>query len=256
MRPTARANRLPAPASAMALPRLTGAPKRRSYNQSGVASRRTVTAKRLELAIREDELTEGFQFFRTGQKLDRHAIVSLERDALASLICQADETGRGRGIIPLNGHKYVIGRNHRSEAICLVWKGAAKSEVTPEILKAAAAEVSAIGLKRPFRVYGTFCRIGDTRSWRFCQIPDEILAQMHIADEAVPEGIWPLSSHRRSFPKQFTLWSLAIAGEGTPSRDPRRFGGRLLACARFLLKASLFAPTQRSFLSRPSGLRT
>ena len=144
---------------------------------------RTVTAKRLKLAMQKHGYGDGFQFYKTGQKLDRQAIVTLERDALASLICQADETGRGKGITQLTGHKYIIGRNHRSEAICLVWKGIDNSEVTPDMLKAASKEVSEAGLKRPFRIYGTFCRVGDTQSWKFCQIPDEIVAQMHIADE-------------------------------------------------------------------------
>jgi adenine-specific DNA-methyltransferase len=149
---------------------------------------RTVTAKRLKLAMQKHGYAGGFQFYKTGQKLDRQAIVTLERDALASLICQADETGRGKGITTVAGHKYLIGRNHRAEAICLVWDGANNSEVTPDILKAASKEVSQAGLKRPFRIYGTFCRVGDTQSWKFCQIPDEILAQMHIAEELQSEA--------------------------------------------------------------------
>lgn len=144
---------------------------------------RTVAAKRLKLARQQHAYPEGFQFYKTGRKLDRQAIVTLERDALASLICQTDETGRGRGITAVSGHLYIIGRNHRAEAICLVWQGADKSEVTPNILKAASKEVSQAALKRPFRIYGTFCRVGDTQSWKFCQIPDEILSQMHIAEE-------------------------------------------------------------------------
>ena len=151
--------------------------------RSGDKFCRTVAAKRLKLAIQKHAYPEGFQFYRTGRKLDRSAIITLERDALASLICQADETGRGRGIAAVSGYKYIIGRNHRAEAICLVWHGADKSEVTPNILKAASKEVSQAGLKRPFRIYGTFCRVGDTQSWKFCQIPDEILSQMHIAEE-------------------------------------------------------------------------
>ena len=43
-------------------------------------------------------------------------------------------------------------------------------------------EVTAAGLKLPFRIYGPSCRIANTASWRFCQIPDEILAQMPLSD--------------------------------------------------------------------------
>jgi adenine-specific DNA-methyltransferase len=143
----------------------------------------------LKLAMQtHDYKTGGFQFLKTGQKLDRQAIISMERDALAGLICQADETGRGKGITALSGHKHIVGKNHRSEAICLVWNGIGDSEVTPELLKAISNEVTAAGLKRPFRVYGTFCRVGDTASWKFCQIPDEIVAQMHIEEEALSEA--------------------------------------------------------------------
>jgi adenine-specific DNA-methyltransferase len=152
---------------------------------------RSLTAKRLKLAIQEHGYNTGFEFLQSGRKLDRQAIVSLERDSLASLICQADETGRGRGITSLSSHKYVIGKNHRAEAICLVWNGVDDSEVTPEHLKKAAKEVSEAGLKRPFRIYGTFCRIGDTASWKFCQIPDEIIAQMQIEDEIKSEVACP-----------------------------------------------------------------
>lgn len=148
---------------------------------------RTLTAERIKRAIELDGYEDGFTFYKTGRKIDREAIVGLERDALASLICQADETGRGTGITRLNGHEYVIGRNQRGQAICLVWKGEADSEVTTEHLRAAAAEVTAAGLKRPFRIYGTFCRVGDTPSWKFCQIPDEILAQMHIQEDLIEE---------------------------------------------------------------------
>lgn len=121
---------------------------------------------------------------KSGQKLDRQAIVSLERDSLAALICQADETGRGRGITPVSGYKYLIGKNGRSEGICLLWNGLSNSEVTTKDLQEASKEVTAAGLKRPFRIYGTFCRIGDTASWKFCQIPDEIVAQMNIEEES------------------------------------------------------------------------
>ena len=154
---------------------------------------RTLTAKRLKLAMQEHGYeTGGFQCMKTGQKLDRQAIVTMERDALAGLICQSDETGRGRGISAVSGYKYIIGKNHRSQAICLLWNGVDDSEVTPAYLKEASKEVSQAGLKRPFRIYGTFCRVGDTASWKFCQIPDEIVAQMHIEEDVYSEAECPV----------------------------------------------------------------
>lgn len=145
---------------------------------------RTLTAERIKRAIAAGKYKRaGFSFHQTGRKLDRKAINSLERDAIIGLICQSDETGRGKGITRVPGYKYVVGKNHRGEAICLVWNGENNSEVTKDDLKKAAAEVTKAELKRPFRIYGTFCRVADTSSWKFCQIPDEILAQMHIQDD-------------------------------------------------------------------------
>jgi adenine-specific DNA-methyltransferase len=143
---------------------------------------RTLTAERVKRCIKEEGYDDGFVFYETGRKLDREAIIGLERDGLANLICQADETGRGRSITRLTGHTYVIGKNPRGEGICLVWKGADQSEVTRADLEAAAKEVTAAALKRPFRIYGTSCKISDSTSWRFCQIPDEIMTQLHIFD--------------------------------------------------------------------------
>jgi len=144
---------------------------------------RTLTAPRLKKVIAKYRYPAGFTFYTTGRRLDRKAIVNLERDALANLICLSDETGRGRSVTRLPGHTYVIGKNPRNEAICLVWEGEDRSEVTNEHLKQASAEVASLGLKKPFRIYGTFCRIADSSSWKFCQIPDEILAQMQLDEE-------------------------------------------------------------------------
>lgn len=148
---------------------------------------RSITAERVKRAIEKYGYNDGFTFFKTGKKIDREAILGLERDALANLICQSDETGRGQGIIRVSGYKYVIGRNHRSEAICLVWNGEKDSEVSKEVLREAAKEVTQAKLKRPFRIYGSFCCVADTPSWKFCQIPDEILAQMHIKEDLEEE---------------------------------------------------------------------
>lgn len=144
---------------------------------------RTLTAERVKRAIKAYDYDGGFTFYTSGRKIDRDAIIDLERDSLVSLICQADETGRGKGITRLNGHKYIVGRNHRNEAICLVWNGESKGEVSKDDLRKAADEVTAAGLKRPFRIYGKFCLVADTASWKFCKIPDEILAQMHIQED-------------------------------------------------------------------------
>lgn len=143
---------------------------------------RTVTAPRLKAAIEKDGHAEGFEFLKTGRRLNRLAIMELEREAIISLIVQTDVTGFGRGIQKLPG-KYVIGKNSRNEAITLCWNGRSNSTVNREVLREMFDEVKAFKLSKPMRVYGTTCTVGESESFRFCQIPDEILAALQLAEE-------------------------------------------------------------------------
>lgn len=143
---------------------------------------RTVTAPRLKAAIDLDGYSEGFEFLTTGRRLNRLAIMELEREAIVSLIAQTDVTGFGRGIQKLAG-KYVIGKNSKNEAITLCWNGRSNSTVDKEVLREMFAEAKALKLNKPMRVYGTTCTVGESESFRFCQIPDEILAALQLAEE-------------------------------------------------------------------------
>ncbi|WP_081444560.1 site-specific DNA-methyltransferase [Anaeromyxobacter dehalogenans] len=141
---------------------------------------RTLIVPRLRKAAKRDDLKCDFRFLKTGRELDRDAILGLERDRIINVICQTDRTGvGGGGIKRVDRGRYVIGHNKRDEAIALVWNGRANSAVTVKIVDEALAEVAKFGLKTPLRIYGTVCRISETRSFTFCQIPDEILASLH-----------------------------------------------------------------------------
>jgi adenine-specific DNA-methyltransferase len=144
---------------------------------------RTLISPRLKKAIKNEELPGGFTFLKTGRELDREAILGLERDRIAHVICQTDRTGTGSGIRTVNGSKYVIGANKRGEAIALCWQGRENSDVTGDVIDAALKEVDRMKLKTPMRIYGTTCRISETRSFTFCQIPDEILAALYFTNE-------------------------------------------------------------------------
>ena len=144
---------------------------------------RTLAAPRIRGAIEIEELPGGFTFEAVGRRLDRNAILELEREAIANLIVQTDATGRGRGITRVAGD-YVIAQNPRQEAICLCWNGRSKSAITRDVLVAMFEEAKMRGLRRPLRVYGSTCDVGETDSFRFCQIPDEILAALQIADSS------------------------------------------------------------------------
>jgi adenine-specific DNA-methyltransferase len=143
---------------------------------------RTLMAPRLKAAIEKEDLPGGFTFETTGKRLNRSAILDLEREAIANLIIHTDVTGRGRGITRIAG-EYVIGQNARQEAICLCWNGRKESAITREVLVAMFDETKARALRRPLRAYGVTCEVGETDSFRFCQIPDEILAALQIDDD-------------------------------------------------------------------------
>lgn len=143
---------------------------------------RTLLAPRLVAAIEQEGLSGGFAFEAKGRRLNRDAILDLEREAIANLIIHTDATGKGRGITRVAGD-YVIGHNARQEAICLCWSGRAKSDITRDVLVAMFEEAKTRGLRRPLRVYGATCDVGESESFRFCQIPDEILAALQIDEE-------------------------------------------------------------------------
>ncbi|HET9394197.1 MAG TPA: site-specific DNA-methyltransferase [Candidatus Rubrimentiphilum sp.] len=149
---------------------------------------KTVIAPRLKQAIIKEDLPGGFSFLRLGEKLNRDAILELEREAIANLIAQTDLTGAGRGIERIAG-AFVIGRNARREAICLFWNGRRDSTVTAEILAKMYSETDALKLKRPIRVYASACMVGETPSFRFCQIPDEIVERLSLDENLAAEEL-------------------------------------------------------------------
>jgi adenine-specific DNA-methyltransferase len=142
---------------------------------------RSLLAPRLRKAIELDELATGFSFLRTGRELDRKAILGLEREKITAVICQTDRSGAGSGIRRINSKRWVVGANARGEGIALVWNGKTGSRVTSKIINEALEETKGLDLKTPLRIYGTTCAVSETRSFRFCQIPDEILASLASA---------------------------------------------------------------------------
>lgn len=144
---------------------------------------RTLTAARLAAAIERESLLGDYTFLETGQRLDRDAILALERAAIANLIVQTDLTGMGRGITPIAGQRYIIGRNSRGEGIALCWAGRHHATVTRQVLHEIFLEAKSIPVMKPLRIYGTTCTVGETQGFRFCQIPDEILAALQLAEE-------------------------------------------------------------------------
>ncbi|WP_217565879.1 site-specific DNA-methyltransferase [Streptomyces sp. GbtcB7] len=143
---------------------------------------RTLVVPRLRRAIEVDGLPGGFTFLATGKQLDRKAILGLERDKIAALICQTDRSGVRTGIRAISGKQWVIGANQRGEALALVWQGPTNSRVDVESINAAIAEAREIGLSAKLQIYGTTCTVSETSAFTFKQIPDEILLNLNLED--------------------------------------------------------------------------
>ncbi|WP_193754827.1 site-specific DNA-methyltransferase [Microbacterium testaceum] len=154
---------------------------------------RTLVAPRLKFAVEKDGFDSGYSFYTTGAQLDREAILNLEKDKITAVICQTDRSGTRSGIRRIDGKKWIIGANQRGEALALVWRGTTNSQVNAEVINEALVEAKGLGLKTPIRIYGTTCNMSETKSFVFCQIPDEILAALQIEDE-MPEVLIDLEA--------------------------------------------------------------
>lgn len=139
----------------------------------------TLTAKRLREARIQEELAGGFTFLRVTRQIDAEGFASFQRHEIVAAIRQADASGRGTGIKPVDG-KWVIGVNHRNEAICLDWEGPDGGMTTAEDLRAMFEEAYRLGLSTPLRVYGDACEVYEDDSFNFLQIPDELLRNLSI----------------------------------------------------------------------------
>jgi adenine-specific DNA-methyltransferase len=138
----------------------------------------SLTAERLRRARQKEDLPGGFSFFRLGEQIDREAFATFQRHTVIEAIRQADASGRGSGIKPVDG-KWVIGTNGRRQAICLGYH-ADGGAVTADDLREMYLEAQELGLARPLRVYGAACEVLESEGFSFFQIPDELLANLSV----------------------------------------------------------------------------
>jgi adenine-specific DNA-methyltransferase len=137
----------------------------------------TLTAERIKRARKAEQLPGGFTFLRVGEQVDRKAFAHFQRKSVIDVILQTDASGRGSVIRPIEG-KWVIGANHRREAVCLAWSGASDLRVTPKKLREMFVEARRKGLSWPLRVYGSVCEVEETDDFIFLRLPDEVLANL------------------------------------------------------------------------------
>jgi adenine-specific DNA-methyltransferase len=138
----------------------------------------TLTAERLRRARTVEGLPGGFSFIRLGEQIDREAFATFQRHTIVEAIRQADATGRGAGIKPIEG-KWVIGSNSRRQAICLAYSPDGEA-MTSAQLREMYIEAQELGLARPLRVYGAACEVLESDGFSFFQIPDELLSNLSV----------------------------------------------------------------------------
>lgn len=138
----------------------------------------TLTAERLRRARTVEGLPGGFSFLRLGEQIDREAFATFQRHTVVEAIRQADASGRGVGIKPIDG-KWVIGANSRRQAICLGYSVDGEA-VTAADLREMFLESDSLGLARPLRVYGSACEVLESDGFSFFQIPEELLANLSV----------------------------------------------------------------------------
>jgi adenine-specific DNA-methyltransferase len=134
----------------------------------------TLTAERLRRARVSEDLPGGFTFQRIGDRIDMDSFARLRRNQVVDAVLQTDASGRGGGIRAIEGAQWVIGRNVRNEAICLLFDSDEHAALTSEILREMYGEANELGLNKPLRVYGTRTEVFASDSFRFFKLPDEV----------------------------------------------------------------------------------
>ena len=163
----------------------------RGTKQYGFAD--TLTAERVRRVIKGDWVkpnkdtkpTGGsFIYIKSGKPISGKYILESKRDDLADIILTSHEGSVA--IEETKKTKYVIGQTNDGRAIALVWdptKGARRGHLTMKNHKAILAEVKKLKLKKPVYIYAAInAGPNGSSSYRFRQIPDEILAALEIAN--------------------------------------------------------------------------
>lgn len=155
----------------------------------------SLTAERVRRVIsgcwasgKRSGLPGGFEFLTSLSekgvplKVGRKAILAWTREQLIDAILQSlDTTGKSDCKVSSPGG-YVIGRTRKGNAVALVWDGV--NEVDDAKLDDILSEAEQLNLKTPVFIYTKHNRARyDENDWRFCPIPDRILASLGVTNE-------------------------------------------------------------------------
>jgi adenine-specific DNA-methyltransferase len=165
-----------------------------SRPERGDAYARTLLAERLRRVVTGDwaigpqkPVAGGFTFKSSTTKVDRDAVLSMQREEMVDLILMSHweaSTRKGPMLTTLvhKGLRYLVARDVVGRGYFLVWDGpSAKSALTAASLTDIIAEAQAEGLASPYHVYARKSYVL-TPSVIFYQIPDEILRRIGFND--------------------------------------------------------------------------
>lgn len=177
----------------------TGASRRfilveQSRPERGDAYARTLLAERLRRAItgkwavgEQAPLPGGFTFKYSTTKVDRDAVLAMQREEMVDLILMSHweaATRKGPMLTTLvhKDYKYLVAKDVANKGYFLVWEGPqAKTPLTAAALSDMIDEARDEGLSAPYHIYARKSHVL-TPNVIFYQIPDEILKKIGFND--------------------------------------------------------------------------
>jgi adenine-specific DNA-methyltransferase len=149
--------------------------------------RRAITGQRVAkdgcVAITATPLSGGFRFVKLDLKVDREAVLALEREEMIDLLLTShwDQSERSAAYLrrlPAGEHKHLFAVSSRNEGFFVVWNGPDKPAVLDRpAFREIVDEAKSAGLSAPYHVYARITTYSGPNI-EFYQIPDRILEKL------------------------------------------------------------------------------
>jgi len=165
-----------------------------SRPERGDAYARTLLAERLRRVItgkwavgEQASLPGGFTFKYSTTKVDRDAVLAMQREEMVDLILMSHwETATRKGpmltTLVHKGYQYLVAKDVADRGYFLVWEGPQeKTPLTTAALSNMIDEARKEGLSAPYHIYARKSNVL-TPNVIFYQIPDEILKRIGFND--------------------------------------------------------------------------
>jgi adenine-specific DNA-methyltransferase len=149
--------------------------------------RRVISGKRVnkkgEVSQSAKPLKGGFRFVKLDLKVDRNAVLALEREEMIDLLLTShwDQSERSAAYLrrlPAGEHKHLFAVSTRNEGFFVVWNGPGNPAVLDRTaFREIVEEAKAAGLSAPYHVYARTTTYSGPNI-EFYQIPDRILEKL------------------------------------------------------------------------------